>query len=109
MSKQTASNVVKQFRVSSIWVTIYAKEALSGRGKYTQYTTRIERHWKDEKGHWCTTNFFLPQCLPELALAASKAYEFVTLRELEGVTDRQQAPAGDDDRDLAEQAEPGRS
>jgi hypothetical protein len=80
MQRQEQNDVVKEFRVGSIWVAIYAKEA-TGSSRYIQHSIRIQRHWKNERGQWGTTNFFLPQSLPELALAANKAYEFVALRE----------------------------
>ena len=74
----------KEYRAGAIWAAVYAKEATTAKAKFTQYSVRIQRRWKDERtGQWGSTTYFRPDDLPKLILVAHKAYEYVTIREVD--------------------------
>lgn len=61
-------------------------------------TTLIVRSYRDGNGNWKETNTFMPHQLPQLELAARKAYEFTQLgreivREQAAGTASQQEPS----------------
>jgi len=63
-------------------------------------TTLIVRSYRDGNGDWKETNTFMPHQLPQLELAARKAYEFTQLgREIV----REQASTGTNQKESAEQ------
>jgi len=47
-----------------------------------KFSVRIQKRYRDEKsGQWKTTTYLRPDELPKLALVATKAYEYLMLRQ----------------------------
>ena len=66
-------------------------------------TTLIIRSYRDGNGNWKETNTFMPHQLPQLELAARKAYEFTQLgRE----TVREQSPGTASHQEPGDQQSP---
>ena len=75
---------IKEFRAGQIAAAVWKSSALVDGRSVEQYTIRTEKRYRDPRsGEWKTTGYLQPQDLPKLMLAVSKAYEYVTLREVE--------------------------
>jgi hypothetical protein len=84
MQRQETDQPAREFRVGTIWVAIYSKETVHSGAKLVEHNVRIQRRYKDERtGKWGSTSYFRPEDLPRLMLAASKAYEYVSLRDVD--------------------------
>jgi hypothetical protein len=74
---------MKEFRAGTIVAAIWA-EAAPTNGRGPSYSIRIQKRYRDDRdGQWKTTSYLRPDELPKLSLVVSRAYEFLTLREIE--------------------------
>ena len=76
---------IKEFRAGTVLATVWtSKNATNGR-PVPQHTVRLQKRYRDDRsGQWKTTTYFRPDELPKVALVASRAFEFLTLREFDG-------------------------
>ncbi|MFA6132820.1 MAG: hypothetical protein WC869_02245 [Phycisphaerae bacterium] len=83
MNQQQGSPPIKEFRVGGgIKVAIWRNETEQDGRTVVQYSTKPQRRYRDRQtGEWKTTEYFRPQDLPHLILAAQKAFEFTSLKE----------------------------
>lgn len=82
---------IKEFRagtvVAAIWVS---KTAVNGQST-AQHSIRVQKRYRDDRtGQWKSTTYFRPDELPKLSLVVSRAYEFLTLREVADTKPAQQ-------------------
>lgn len=80
-SKMAKQKPVKEFRVGKVKAAVWKNEEDKDGKTIVKYSVRIQKTFRDDNGEYHETNNFFPEELPKLALAASKAYEFVALRE----------------------------
>ena len=78
-----AKKPIKEFRVrGGIKAAIWQNEVVLDGRPVLQHSVKIQRSYKDKtSGDWKTTDYFRPQDLPCLVLAAQKAFEFISLTE----------------------------
>ena len=82
---------IKVFRAGTAVAAIWQTKAPSDGRAVPQYSIRIQKRYRDDRsGQWKTTTYFRPDELPKLGLVVSRAYEFLTLREID---DTQGAPS----------------
>ena len=85
MASETCERPTVEIRAGTIVAAIWSK-TVNGQSS-TQHTIRIQKRYRDDRsGEWKTTTYFRPDELPKLALVASKAYEHLTLREVDDTT-----------------------
>jgi hypothetical protein len=73
---------IKEFRAGTVAAAIWESKTPSNGKAYAQYSIRVQKRYRDDKsGQWKTTSYYRPDELPKLALVASRAFEFLTLRE----------------------------
>ncbi|MFC1728412.1 hypothetical protein ACFLZ7_03040 [Nanoarchaeota archaeon] len=76
----------KKFRAGTISATIWKNEGQNKDGQKTTYATiSVERSYKDKEDNWKSTNSMRINDLPRAALALTKAYEFLVLKEQDNV------------------------
>ena len=96
---------IKEFRAGMIHASIWGKTVKRNDRAWTEHSIRVLKEYKDDRaGEWRTTTFFRTEDLPKLALVASKAFEFLSLREVS----RPLASAPPDAPDSRSTAEPAR-
>jgi len=65
-----------------VHASIWGKTVKRNDRAWTEHSIRVLKEYKDDRaGEWRTTTYFRTEDLPKLALVASKAYEFLSLRE----------------------------
>ncbi len=74
------SSPVKKFSVGGVQVAIWENEGKEG-SKY--YSVSFDRRYKDKNDEWKSTSSLKANDLPKAILALQKAYEFVSLKEME--------------------------
>lgn len=71
----------KEFKSRGVKAAIWTKpKKTTGGRKYTEYSVQITKSYRDDDDNWHTTNHYFPVDLPHLALVASKAFEYVSLK-----------------------------
>lgn len=84
MDQDESKRPIKEFRAGAISAAIWEKTATVDGRAVPQHSVRIQKRYKDERsGEWKTTGFLRSDELPKVVLVASKAFEHVTLREVE--------------------------
>ena len=73
---------LKEFASGSVRATTWENEHEKGDQKFTTQTVSVERRYKDKNGDWNGTNGFRKNDLPNVEVVARKAFEFLTVREL---------------------------
>lgn len=88
MNQQQGNQPIKEFRVRGrITAAIWRNEVQQNGRTVVQHSIKVQRSYKDKgTGDWKTTDYFRPQDLPCLILAAQEAFRFVSLVEA-GETD----------------------
>jgi len=71
----------KKFRVGSVTATIWKNTNKVDGKEVSFYTVALERSYKDKEDNWKTTNSLRSSDLPKAILVASKAYEFLELKD----------------------------
>ncbi len=71
---------VKKFSVGGVQVAVWENEGKEGR---SFYSVSFDRRYKDKNDEWKSTSSLKANDLPKAILALQKAYEFVSLKELE--------------------------
>ena len=75
---------VKEFRAGAISAAIWTTTTIVDGRSVEQHSIRVQKRYRDARsGEWKTTGYLQPQDLPKLVLVASKAFEHMTLREVE--------------------------
>ena len=72
---------IKSFRAGGIEAGIWQSTVQQGGRQVTQYSIRIQKRYRDDKGDWKPTDYYFSNDLPRLQLVAQKAFEFVALKE----------------------------
>jgi len=76
----------KKFRAGPIQAAVWDNVAQSEDGQARSYKTiTFERSYKDKDGNWKSTHTLRTGDLPRLTLLATKAYEYLSLSENDGV------------------------
>lgn len=74
---------IKEFRAGMVHASIWGKPVKRDGRSWTEHSIRVLKEYKDDRtGEWRTTTYFRTEDLPKLALVASKAFEFLNLREV---------------------------
>ena len=71
---------VKKFSVGGVQAAVWENEGKEGR---SFYSVSFDRRYKDKNDEWKSTSSLKANDLPKAILALQKAYEFVSLKELE--------------------------
>lgn len=81
--KQAQGNPpVKEFKAGGIKAAIWKDEVEQDGQVVVRHSIKTEKSYKDKAtGEWKTTDYFRPNDLPRLILAAQKAFEFCVLKE----------------------------
>lgn len=78
---------IKEFRAGTVTASIWTSEPATNGHPAPQHTIRLQKRYRDDRsGQWKTTTYFRPDELPKVALVATRAFEFLTLREFDGAT-----------------------
>jgi len=73
-----------KFRAGSVSATIWENAGEDSEGKPTVFKTiSIGRSYKDKEGNWQNSNSLRVSDLPKAILVLSKAYEHLTLKNIE--------------------------
>ena len=81
---QQESKPIRVLRAGALSAAIWEKTATIDGRAVPQHTIRIEKRYRDQRtGEWKTTGFLRVDDLPRVALVASKAFEYATLREID--------------------------
>ena len=72
---------IKEFRTGWIQVAVWKNESEENGKTLVKHSIRLQKRFRDEDGEYKDTNNYFPEELPKLALAVSKAYEFIALKE----------------------------
>ena len=88
MTQQTSTAPVKEFRAGGIRAAIWKHEVQQDERLIVRFSTKIEKRYrKKQTDEWQSTDQYFPEDLPKLALVATKAFEFVSLKESEDNSD----------------------
>lgn len=90
MNQQHATPPIKKFCVrGGIEAAIWQNQVEQNGRTVMQYSIKVQRSYKDKTTEkWKTTDYFRPQDLPRLILAAQEAFRFVSLLESETADDQ---------------------
>ena len=84
MAQQQGNQPVKEFRAGSIRAAIWRNEVQHDKGTAVRFSTKIEKRYrKKQTDEWQSTGQYFPEDLPKLAMVATKAFEYVSLKESE--------------------------
>lgn len=75
----------KKFKAGAVTATIWKNKATTSSGEETEYfTVSFERVYKDKQtGEWKKTSSLRQTDLPKAVLVLNKAYEYLTLQEVD--------------------------
>ena len=72
----------KKFSAGAIHVSVWKNEGTSKDGQKKEFRSiSLQRRYTDKEGNWKSTNSFRINDLPRAALALTKAYEYIVLKE----------------------------
>jgi len=74
------SSPVKKFSVGGVQVAVWQNEGKEGR---SYYSVSFDKRYKDKNDEWKSTTSLNASDLPKAILALQKAFEFVSLKEME--------------------------
>lgn len=77
------SSPVKKFSVGGVQAAVWENEGKEGN---TYYSVSFDRRYKDNNDEWKSTTSLKANDLPKAILALQKAYEFISLKEMESET-----------------------
>ena len=78
----TGRRPLKEFRVGGVSASIWEKEQDSNNRSNPLYSVKINRTYKDKNSNeFKNTDYYFPNDLPKVMLAANKAFEYISLRE----------------------------
>jgi hypothetical protein len=85
---QQGNPPVQEFRAGAVRAAIWKNEVQQDGRTTVRFSTKIEKRYRDKQSNeWRSTDQYFPEDLPKLALVATKAFEYTTLREEEGAVD----------------------
>ena len=83
MAQEQNEAPYKIFRAGKISVSLWQNEATHGGRNFTQYSVKIQKRYCDkDTNEWKTTDYLYRQDLPDLIVCAQKAFESVSLTEV---------------------------
>jgi hypothetical protein len=85
MTQQTSTAPVKVIRAGAISASVWQDEVEKNGVTVVRHSVRVQKRFQQDNGEWKNTDYFFPEDLPKLKLVAAKAFEFVSLKENEGV------------------------
>ena len=80
----------KTFRAGRMSVALWRNEvAVEGKDEPSiQHSVKAQKRYFDEKaGQWTTAEYLFPADLPKLIMCAQKAFEFISLKEVDNDND----------------------
>ena len=84
MTQQANAAPIKEFRAGGIRAAIWRNEVQQDEKTVVRFSTKIEKRYrKKQTDEWQSTDQYFPEDLPKLALVATKAFEYVSLKESE--------------------------
>ena len=73
----------KTFRAGKISISLWQNETEHEGRTFTQYTIKVQKRYRDKQtDEWKTTEYLYQQDLPNLIVCAQKAFEFISLTEV---------------------------
>ena len=87
MTQQTNTAPIKEFRAGTVSASIRRNEVDKNGTTVVRHSIRIQKRFRQDDGEWKNTDYFFPEDLPKLALVATKAFEFVSLKKSEENSD----------------------
>ena len=79
--QHSKERLIREIRAGQIYGAISEKVVVRDGRVSTEYSTRILRRFKNPKGCLSSSTFFRKEDLPRLAMVASKAFQYIGLRE----------------------------
>jgi len=79
---EKTSRPEKVFRNGTVSASIFINEVSSVNGSFKIPKVIVQKRYKDKDGEWQSTSSFDLNELPKLALAANKAYDHLTNKEV---------------------------
>ena len=87
MSEPNQQQPDMEFRAGTIVAAVWTRTTTHDGRSVPQHSIRIQKRYRDDRsGQWKTTTYVRPDELPKLALAVSKAYEHLMLRQTDNGT-----------------------
>ena len=81
MEVKNTAQPEKSFRQGSCSASIFANEFKKNGKPVMVPKVSIQRRYRDKDGSWQSTNSYGVNDLPKLALVATKAYDYLTLKK----------------------------
>ena len=75
------NQIEKKFSTGGISATVWRNESKIEDKEGEYWTISVDRRYKDKEGNWKSTNSLRVNDLPKMALVASKAYEYLVLKD----------------------------
>jgi hypothetical protein len=82
MSEQKNNKPIKSFKAGTIEASIWKQEVQKDGQTVVRYSVKLQKKFKKDKGDWQATDYFFPEDLPKIELVVRKAYEYVSLKEI---------------------------
>jgi hypothetical protein len=87
MTQQAPKAPEKTYRAGCVSATIWQNEVERDGRIVTQYSVKIEKHYKDQKtDEWRSSDYYYGIDLADLVLVARLAYQYIRLRQSESAT-----------------------
>jgi len=83
MSDQQGNRPEKCFRAGKVSAAIWANRVEKDGWFYVRRSVRFQKRFRDSDGNWVDSDYYFLQDLPNIALVATKAFEFCALEESE--------------------------
>ena len=80
---QEKSKPVKSFKAGTIQASIWRKESQQDGKTVVRYSVRIQKQYKNEKGEWLNSDYYLPDELAKLESIVRKSFDFISVKESE--------------------------
>ncbi len=81
---QQGNSPVKEFRAGGVRAAIWRNEVQQDERVVVRFSTKIEKRYREKQtDEGQSTDQYFPEDLPKLALVATKAFEYVSLKESE--------------------------
>ena len=87
MTQQANAAPIKEFRAGTVSASVWRNEVERNGATVVRHSIRIQKRFRQDDGEWKNTDYFFPEDLPKLQLVATKAFEFVSLKESEENSD----------------------
>lgn len=71
----------KKFRAGGVVATVWKNEGKKDGKDYSFHTVGLERTYKDKNDEWQSTSTMRVNDLPKVALVATKAFEYLVIKQ----------------------------